>query len=76
PAGLPWREKRPKRVVPRPRDLAEADQQAVSAFPNGREPQEVSRFLAAYADGARQARAQTALTAQSPIAAQPEGHSS
>ncbi|GIF95814.1 sensor histidine kinase [Catellatospora citrea] len=80
PAGLPWREKRPKRVVPRPRDLAEAEArdgvQTAPSYPNGREPQEVSRFLAAYADAARQGRAHAELTGQSPTAAHPEGPAS
>lgn len=75
PAGLPWREKRPKRVVPRPRDVADAEQARNDgpAYPNGREPREVGRFLAAYADGARQGREQAELTGPSPTSAHPEG---
>lgn len=58
PAGLPWREKRPKRVVPRPRDLADAGQNPAEPgpYPNGRDPREVGRLLATYANAARQGR--------------------
>ncbi|MEV4412548.1 ATP-binding protein [Catellatospora sp. NPDC049609] len=58
PVGLPWREKRPKRTVPRPRDLSEAERLPAEpgAYPNGREPREVSRMLAAYVDAAQRAR--------------------
>lgn len=62
PVGLPWREKRPKRAVPRPRDLSEAERlpPEPGSYPNGREPREVSRMLAAYVTEAQRARGEAA----------------
>ncbi|GHJ42673.1 hypothetical protein Cs7R123_00150 [Catellatospora sp. TT07R-123] len=62
PAGLPWRDKRPKHpappppgLIPRPRDLHELEK-AAAAYPNGRTPEEVGRFLAAYVNAVQQGR--------------------
>ncbi|MFC7760554.1 hypothetical protein ACFQY4_22880 [Catellatospora bangladeshensis] len=64
PVGLPWREKRPKRAVPRPRDLSDAERLPAEPqpYPNGREPREVSRMLAAYVDEAHRARGEAGRT--------------